>query len=140
MGMDLISTSDGEGFRFSHYGWESVLALAYDYGGWVPAGTQPPQFEGEPPWEGWSKTYCSNDRQVVTAEDARNLADALERALPDVPRKKTWPKKVVRAADGREFETMPEDLNPLERFSGPDGRRYLEGFIRFCRAGGFVIA
>jgi hypothetical protein len=137
MGMDLIS--EGGDFWFPNHGWRAVLDLAHDYGGWVPAGTQAPQFDDEPPWHDWSGTYFSNDRQLVTAEDARNLADALERALSDVPREKTWVTKVLRTVDGREFEGMPDDLNPLEHFSGPDGRRYLEEFIRFCRAGEFVI-
>jgi hypothetical protein len=137
MGMDLSGA--GGAFRFPNHGWRAVLALAHDYGGWVPAGTQAPRFDDGPPEDDWSGTYFSNDYQRVTAEDARNLAEALERALPDVPREKTWPRKVLRAVDGRESEGMPDDLNPLEHFSGPQGRQYLEAFIRFCRAGEFVI-
>lgn len=33
----------------------------------------------------WGGHYCSNDAQLVTAEDAANLAFALQRILPDMP-------------------------------------------------------
>ncbi len=31
-------------------------------------------------------------------------------------------------------------MTPVERFGGPEGKEDLKGFIRFCRAGDFLIA
>jgi hypothetical protein len=142
MGMDLRGA--GGNFRFPVHGWSAVLHLARDFGGWEPQGTEPPEYyrqralaDGEP--LDWSGTYGTNDYQQVTEADARNLADALERALRHVPRERTWEKGVIHLPEGGIVETMPDDLNPPEHFSGPEGRRYLEEFIRYCRAGSFVI-
>jgi hypothetical protein len=47
---------------------------------WKPAGTKAPRGVKAAKWDG---TYVTNDGQVVLAEDAANLADALERAMQD---------------------------------------------------------
>ena len=126
MGMDL----GGKGGYFScnNATWVAVLRLAYDHG-WKPAGTEPPRWidanTGElcaqlPPdmetWNsmGYSMDYYSNSGQGVSDQDARNIADALERAL-------------------EEDETSDEGL-------AQSSIDCLREFITFCRAGGFLIA
>ena len=63
--------------------------------------------------------------QTVGDADARRLASALERAMPDIP----------------EHDATPRTRRPgfLERFSGPEGRRRIKAVIAFCRGGGFRI-
>src|SRR5262249_48796605 len=58
-----------------------VLTLAVNYGWELLAGTIDPA-HNDPEWNG---SYFSNDHQLVTDEDARTLARALERALPGLP-------------------------------------------------------
>ncbi len=88
MGMDL-SNRHGDGFRFTIFSWADMLDLAMTHG-WKPQGTQPwePEDEYDCSWSGgdpptWDGGYSSNDGQVVTASDSRNLADALQKAQPE---------------------------------------------------------
>ena len=86
MGMDLRGAGGTE--RFSVTSWWKVLQLAQEYG-WQPTGTQAPTFtlaDGTvEAVEGWSGTYLSNSYQRVGDEDAANIAEALRRALGDIP-------------------------------------------------------
>jgi hypothetical protein len=122
MGMDL--SGRGGYFRFSNSAWCAVLELAYEYG-WEPAGTEAPEFTFYAPdgvtvdeaqtrewrqhYRNWDGSYFGNAFQVVCDEDAANIAEALERALDDVP-----------------------DLSE-------GWKDYLQEFIKFCRAGAFSI-
>lgn len=98
MGMD-ISNGNGEVLRFPSAYWAKLLELAYEYG-WQPAGTELGGLESvddtadDDPFHhaalaeqngGWNGTYTSNDGQLITAEDANAIAEALERALNDSP-------------------------------------------------------
>ena len=133
MGMDL----EGEGgdFHFDIFRWSAVLTLARN-NGWEPAGTI---FEDDPDWQGH---YDTNEGQLVTAVDAARLADALERALPDIPDHDALEHKTrevdlpglgpTRLIDAR------ENLSPIELFSG-DRKEQLRKFILYCRAGSFQI-
>ena len=76
MGMDLRGPY--RCFRLSAPAWGDALELAL-LAGWEPAGTELP---ANPRWSG---IYNSNDYQTVTAADARALADALDRIMPDIP-------------------------------------------------------
>jgi hypothetical protein len=86
----------------------------------------------------WDGGYFTNDDQRVTTEDAAALADALERALPDVPRHEAMAHKTVELPGGLRVMKADADESPLEWFSG-EGRDQLVEFIRYCRAGEFVI-
>ena len=87
MGYGLF-TPDGKDYLFNIRQWPTVLKIAFKHG-WKPAGTEHPAWrgsDGEPSqlWvdpEEWDGTYCGNDGQYVTPEDALNLADALDRAI-----------------------------------------------------------
>jgi hypothetical protein len=133
MGMDL----DGEGgqFRFNVYQWSAVLALA-QRNGWEPAGTVLEQDAG------WSGRYDTNDGQTVTAGDAGGFADALERALPDIPDHDALEHKTtvvdLPGLGPTRLLDIEENVSPVELFSG-DGKDHLRKFITYCRAGSFRI-
>ncbi len=80
MSVDLVN-EQGHTWGTGNLTWQKVLWLAYQYG-WEPAGTKDP--EG---WVGeWHGNYSTNSGQIVAAEDARALANALERAFWRGPR------------------------------------------------------
>jgi hypothetical protein len=152
-------------FWFSREGWRQLLIMAQRFGGWKPLGTRPPHMvevapdgtKTEIPYDDWSGGYLTNDYQLVTEEDACALADALERVLPDVPTMKTYsgsgmvrvPIEVLAETDAfaqvlkdmgaESVETFQPNANPLEYYSGEDGRKMICDFIAFARRG-FVIA
>jgi hypothetical protein len=168
MGFDL-SNRQGQSYRFNFFDWPNLLRLAEQYG-WEPEGTtldpehladreedeelSPEEVAAEvaESLEKWEGGYCTNDFQVVSAEDARNLADALEKALPDIPEHDAVGHKALDLSTyspemreqlkalgvGRLFP-VDAPISVLERFSGKRGRDYLKGFIAFCRAGEFTI-
>jgi hypothetical protein len=128
--------------------------------GWEPAGTEAPKplsprerkerrvgaeeegVEPEAEEREWGGSYWTNDGQWVTPDDAKNMADALEEALPDIPGHDAMENKTRRImTKNGPMRVIPAgaDVNPLESFSGPHQKRYLRKFIKFCRAGGFNI-
>jgi hypothetical protein len=153
MGMDL--GGKGGYFRFNNATWREVLKLAYDYG-WKPAGTEPGRWIDEmgeldkqmcPDPETWeSMDYFSNGYQWVTDEDAGNIAEALERALEDIPDEDT----VGVLAASLSFDPVggevsgidteqEKNLTPLDWFSG-EYKQMVREFIDYCRAGEFFIS
>jgi hypothetical protein len=79
MGMDLISKS-GSTFDLSSDWWLFYRTLA-EKCGWTPKGTGKPDHLSEK--DEWDGNYDYNDGQTVHEEDARALAQALERALAE---------------------------------------------------------
>ena len=85
-------------FSCSNLYWSFYLGVASNYG-WESAGTKPNigyiqvLAEGKPDpgayvqelVNEWQGGYSSNDAQIITAEDAANMADALEKANNDYP-------------------------------------------------------
>lgn len=117
MTVDLLG---GQGhIKFSNIGWSKILTIAQQYG-WQPMGTKAPgplpELEGESPsenndWRDWDGNYLTNDFQSVTAEDATNIAAALERALVDIPDHDAYQdKRVVN-------EGPADTASTFERFS-----------------------
>jgi hypothetical protein len=139
MGMDLHGAE--KYMRLNWSNWEALLALAYLFG-WEGPGTLPPDLRdqhGQPiypadTFKDWSGTYFSNSYQRVTAEDAHNLAEALERALRSGG-------VLDREALGRRQFLTEVSKNPVVDPSVWCGERreLAQEFIAFCRAGGFVI-
>jgi hypothetical protein len=75
MGMDLLSKK-GDRFYFNMSDWPKILKLAFD-NGWKPQGTVGGGlYEVLPDWDG---NYFDNEGQWIEAEDAANIANALER-------------------------------------------------------------
>ena len=159
MGMDLCGAEGNE--YFSNVSWYKILKLAYEYG-WQPQGTEVGGWYDEngelnrqlsPDPEEWDGTYFSNDFQWVTDEDASNIADALERALNDIPDFHTDEKQLEYvpgdlplnplrrslAEQGLEVTVPNSSLSPIEYFSG-EAKQMVRDFIKFCRAGGFRIS
>jgi hypothetical protein len=147
MGMDLHGP--GGRFHFSIFGWAKAMQLGVLYG-WEPMGTQAScrsresdsqggEFE-EDSEDAWGGCYDTNDFQTVVEEDARNWADALERAMDDIPRERAWEGPaggIMKKPDGS-MERLPEP-NVFQWFSGAEGRDHLQKFIAFCRTGAFSI-
>ena len=144
--MGIILEGAGGNIWASVFEWGQLLRLAQSYA-WVPAGT----VLDEPDVD-WNGGYQTNDWQHVTADDAHNLADALSRAFRDLPaedklRGVTVPIELPPAfhnfpnnpvVDTIAIEEM-ERLTPLDWFGGEDGRKSVQKYIDFCRAGEFVI-
>ena len=146
MGMSL-SNGHGGSLGFNHFLWSKILTLALDHG-WEPLGTKPSvALAHEYPDiahtdETWDGNYTSNDLQEVTAQDALNIAKALERSLEDfperikIPPKSDWDSESGTLLVARE---EAEKMNPLEVFAG-GGKKYVQDFVNFCRQGGFTIS
>jgi hypothetical protein len=143
--MDLYGAGGEQ--HFTHMGWSKLLELAVQHG-WRPLGTVDPQKEEAAPVEGEDDpsgdvevpmSYFLNDGLLVRPEDARALADALERALPDVPDHDALEHKTFThpAEPGVRLIDANTPVNPFEWFSGKKDR--LREFIAFCRKGGFEI-
>lgn len=73
--VDCFNDADCLHFGTNNNGWSYLYHLAEDHG-WEPAGTV-----FDPPDLFWDGSYFSNDGQVVTAEDAAGMADAITRAM-----------------------------------------------------------
>jgi hypothetical protein len=157
MTLELINATTSLSRKYSREFWGKALELARSYG-WRPLGTRPPIISG---FDGlktlWDGTYLTNDGQTVIAADARSLADALARALDDIPdagptldwNPKSWseddlpewlsPDERDMIEDGLEaFAPDVRAMHPLDFFAGAE-KGYLIGLIRFCRLGSFMI-
>lgn len=143
--------------KYSRQFIEKTLELAKLYG-WRPMGTRPPSDHDFHLLNAdWLGTYLTNDGQTVTNEDAILLAHALERALDDIPNdcpKMEWipkfwitddlpdwlsPAEKDIIEDGLEYcshDVM--DTHPFVFFAGEE-KAHLNGFIRFCKLGSFMI-
>lgn len=86
----------------------------------------------------WHGGYLTAERQRVTAEDARHMAEVLEEVLEEVPRKDQYDPFFPDNNEERIHQVAAEDVSFDDWFSGP-AREYLEQFIEFCRAGEFII-
>jgi hypothetical protein len=147
VGYDL--KGPGREFHWSSKSWLNLLELARRYG-WSPAGTKPDmdyEKKRNPDWNDseWDGSYFWGRYQIVTEEDALNLAEALEKALPDIPREGPTHKLRIATYDQPEGDPITgrglkpgETLNILEWFSGSPKER-IAAFIRFLRAGAFRI-
>jgi hypothetical protein len=171
MGYDLISytVSELDRTKFGEYPlfengyishfyidiWPVLLKLAQAYG-WKPAGTRLYIGDGKDikrviEWDG---NYLDMAGQIVMDEDAASLADALDRALPDIPDHEIpgkWKEQkpdqlspmlqiVAREIFG-ENETVVainRDMSALELLSGFQ-KVDIVCFIKLCRKGFFYI-
>ena len=129
-----------EGIGFNWGAWGKLTRIAERYG-WIPKGTEYPPFDkrdetreeyerGRRPWSGG---YDTNDTQVVTADDAKALADALERALLDMPDEE--PPEKSRA----EIAALSAAESEVRCCSGPAAKAWVRDFIEFAREGSFRI-
>jgi hypothetical protein len=68
-------------FNFDDPQWTLLLSLVNAFG-WRPEGTRAPEDVAPNEWQG---VYAPGDGQELTRDDALALADALDRALDDIP-------------------------------------------------------
>ena len=125
--------------------WASLLGLAMGYG-WIPKGTildydeeyrmlgypglvddaeaqRELRVEAEQLVRDWPGYYDTNSYQVVTPEDAHNLADALDRALKD------------------DYLWKPTSKQGRDRVAGMALKRTdVESLAAFCKRGVFQIS
>jgi len=98
--------------------------------------------------EDWNGTYLSNNYQRLTDEDAANIAEALQRALSDIPDFDT-DEKWVELPPSNPFERMMLEqgfgmsgpnpsLSPVKFFSG-EAKQRVKNFIVYCQSGEFCI-
>lgn len=105
--------------------WLLILEVAEKHG-WKPLGTLAPMFLDEDDnlvsceLDDWDGNYWTNDYQIVTEEDARGIANALELARSML---------TARVLGVGGFSSEDDDL-----------RRLWGGYIPFCRAGEFSIS
>lgn len=103
MGYDLYGVEDDERyFRFNIFNWSKALEMAEE-NDWQPLG----------------RNYYTNDGQIVSAEDAKNLADAVEKGIGNL---------------GQSPQYAGSSASDLEYH-----QQHLRKFVDFCRAGAFRI-
>jgi hypothetical protein len=142
MSVSLSSKKNG-GFHFNNVAWSQILCLAQEYD-WEPAGTIEPYWEDEPDAPEWDGNYASNDAQIVTSEDAQNMADALEKAVEDITANLD-PDELTGRIEARSpdrIRCLKPDwyLTPHEFWGiGNTGKQRIKDFIKFCRQGEFRI-
>ena len=114
--------------KFSRDSWTRILGLGMFYG-WQPMGTRVPSMTEIHGFDidYWDGTYLTNDGQIVVAEDALSLGNALEKSMDDIP---DFNLEVNRL----DLKT----ITPFEYFAG-NGKVQLTDFIKFCRLGSFLI-
>jgi hypothetical protein len=157
MTLELISEATALCRKYSREFLSKALELAQAYG-WKPLGTRLPLVPGLGNLNAlWNGIYLTNDGQIVLAEDALGLAEALNRALVDIPDQgdafdwnpKLWreddlppwlsPAERAQLEEGL-MEHIPDGfgMHPFEFFAGAE-KRHLIDLIRFCRLGSFRI-
>ena len=156
MGYDLTSIAiknegqsagywpDGPWFRWNIHCWPRVLRLAETFG-WQPEGTDggllsDSNEEAPKDWEG---NYLTNDFQVVKRTDALSMANALGKALPDIPDQEIdfenmHSIETLEELGDRVKEALSGGGNLLIFFSGQRKKRLMD-YIDYCRKGQFYI-
>lgn len=137
-------------------GWMSLMALAYEFG-WEPQGTVLMSWKdnktGEifPPvcidpdrrkdgqWvkdDSWSGSYSSNDLQDITADDAKNFAEALAKALEYMSKIDI---SMIEAkeplGDGYDTDSLDFDKYLIDTWSKPNTQQIIKGFIKLFKSG-----
>ncbi len=136
MGVDL--SGEGGDFGWDTFSWARLLRLAERYG-WRPAGTLMPADELQYFTDGrWDGGYLTNDDQVVTAEDAGGLADALDVAVRDIPDDDVLA-PYREEGGGIRIAPDPPEIDDRDWFCGSESKEYIRAFIGYCCAGAFRI-
>ncbi|MHC5140380.1 MAG: hypothetical protein ACYSOF_10970 [Planctomycetota bacterium] len=138
-------------------GWQSLRGLAYMFG-WKPQGTVLMSWKdnqtGEmfPPvcfdnkkcidgqWEqddSWTGSYSSNDCQEITADDARNFANALEKALAYIAGDSASETGFIEQLDkeDRDEGRWITAKGIVNAWSGLDAQERIKDFVEMFKAG-----
>ncbi len=141
----------GDYARFNSTAWPKLLNLAESFG-WIPAGTLPPPGIEDDSEVELTAGYMWNSGRIVTAEDALNLAEALEKSLPNIVDQEE-PDKLIelknpsedpitdlfRKAAGEGTYYGPNSDMPEYKYFGGELKQRIIYFIRLCRKGDFAI-
>ena len=127
--MNVNMLSSRGWFTWPRETWRQVLMLAWHFG-WQPIGTRCPDGVFDEEWDG---DYLRPTEQVLTTDDGRQLANALERALASS--REVWRNGKVEASP----PSVERDQCELLNLSSNSTRKNLADFILFCRAGEFEI-
>lgn len=122
-------------FSVSMFTWVRAYDLAIE-GGWEPQGTLPPaNYFDEEEWPG---VYDCNDGQIIEAEDAYEMADALEDMLSEL---KERPSESQTEIDQQEdpFALKGSRISAPDYFSIESKRKILKSLIGFLRGGACEI-
>lgn len=112
--------------------WDQILEFAKEWGR-RPAGTQPDGAWGLDYWgEQFPHDYRLGDvGKIITAEDGKSLAEALERAME---------KRIqLRAIDGPVLIVEGMDAQEYRMANAPLSVDLLNAFIRFALKGDFTF-
>jgi hypothetical protein len=158
----FLGNEKGDIIELGSLGWAKALSLAEAHG-WQPRATQAPADRDDDNskaldqilWDG--RNYFSNEAQVVTREDAKQIADALEESLQNIPEEITDSlvfevlKKAWLENGGIELKPMssrlglglllyvpPDRMSPNVFFSA-GAKNEIRELIQLCRAGSFRI-
>lgn len=137
--MPVDLRNDRSEFSWEQWRWPKLLRIALA-NGWDPEGTtQPPDEQEHFPDGLWDPgNYTSNDDQLVSAEDAKALANALEAALPTIPDEYAMA-KYEQPGGGILIAPNHPPAPDVNWFSGPQAKANVVAFIAFCRQGSFHI-
>ncbi len=127
-------------FDINNRGWRRIFSLAQMYG-WIPRGTQSTEQEWDP------GNYFTNDGQKVTFEDALELGNAIESAIPDLKQKdpENSPERLFGAfweleMYSRTSKAIADGVkDPAYIFFNSDWTEKLTELADFCRQGAFLI-
>jgi hypothetical protein len=126
-------------FGWDVFSWQKLLRLAESYG-WRPAGTTLPEAELKWMPDGrWDGSYTSNDGQTVVAADARSLAEALDRAVRDIPSEDVIAQHRAPSG-GIQIFPNPPAISDRDWFCTDDTKTRIREFISFCYGGEFQIS
>jgi hypothetical protein len=131
MGFDLHRGDDF--LSIGLHTWTRAYAFAIE-GGWEPKGTLPPKRLSKMERAAWQGTYDSNDGQFIAADDASNMAAALEKMVSALP--------PPVAADPAPFDASSlagGKVEPRAYFTVENKRKILELLIKFLRGGACEI-
>jgi hypothetical protein len=129
--MEVRLRRPSEEYRVGPAWWVALTGLAIDYG-WSPSPAS---------WSDRDEANCELILDRVTDADAHALADALERALPDIPGHdalSNHPRRGLVGEGGPAGRFLSKPPSLFEWFSGPN-KQWVRGLIRFARRGGFRV-
>ena len=127
----LLKNRQGE-LHVTTWHWRPLLRLAEKYGWEHPGTLRPFDYPKDKEWNG---NYWWNSGQIVTNEDAKNLAQALEKSLTHVPDKNTGLSEGYKPEEIEAFLAQePETI-----FSGTGHKEFIEDLIEFFKKGSFEI-
>jgi hypothetical protein len=125
MGIFLVRQNDEE-TNFTWLAWERLLKLAIKHG-WKPAGTIDPYWGDPDGMHGmygvkssvnvqktWCGTYCANEYQLVTREDAQAMCKALGKARQEI--EASLEQQNLDAVDERSLKIRLESIKDFLEF------------------------